>query len=89
MQILKNWYGGQLDASIDTGSDTKSPLKILQVSHDLHTLVKLGMQILSGSMGQPILMETPLPWHTTIQLLYALSDCLSLNHPYGLVQKNI
>ncbi len=34
MQILKNWYGGQLDASLDSGSGTKSPLKILQVSDD-------------------------------------------------------
>ncbi len=34
MQILKNWYGGQLDASLDSGSGTKSPLKILQFSHD-------------------------------------------------------
>ncbi len=26
MQILNNWYGGQLDASLDSGSGTKSPL---------------------------------------------------------------
>ncbi len=25
MQILKNWYGGQLGASLDSGSGTKSP----------------------------------------------------------------
>ena len=34
MRILKNWYGGQLDSSLDSGSGTKSPRKILQVSHD-------------------------------------------------------
>ena len=30
MQLVKNWYGGQLDASLDSGSGTKSPLKILE-----------------------------------------------------------
>ncbi len=68
MQILNNWYGGQLDASLNSGSGTKSPLKILQVSHDNSrelsllnpeclNVLKQGMQILSGSMGQPILIE--------------------------------
>ncbi len=34
MQISKNWSGQQLEAPLYSGSCTKSPLKILQFSHD-------------------------------------------------------
>ncbi len=56
MQIVKNWYGGQLDASKSLMSGHIQFTSIL-FQWDLHTVVKQGMQILSGSMGQPILTD--------------------------------
>ena len=41
--ILKSWHGMHLDASLYSGSGTKNPLKILQVSHDIvhiHTVLE-------------------------------------------------